>query len=184
MRSFYIALILLAVFFVNGFCADVIVLKTGVRIEGKVIKRTRDKWAFRRVDGSLTILETKQIAEYIQGNKIYDIQKKVYFVVEKRRPYLPFLILSAGTGYYAVKKFQDYKVSKKKAADDKIEAELSPDYTNIKDNSGKDLAYGIVSGIFCVGSFYFALKPVEVKTAMGSFRLTMTPARVNLALSF
>ncbi|MBN2415011.1 hypothetical protein JXO52_04180 [bacterium] len=164
----------------TGFATDIIVTKTGARIEGKVLKRTDDQWAFRRLDGSITIFKTADISQFIRGKYIYDFEKKIQFIVEKRRPFLPFLVLSAGTGYYAVQKFQDYRKHRDEAEADN----LGPDYQNLQDESKKDMAFGIISGLFCAGSIYIALRPVEVKTALSTFKLSATPSRLNLAIEF
>lgn len=160
--------------------SDIIVTKKGARVEGKIVDRRQNKYVLKRADGSLTIFDAADISMIIRDNHILDFEKKVHFLIEKRRPYLPFLVLTAATGYYSVKKFQDYAKHR-----DEADAE-SPgtDYQNLKDESKKDLAYGIVSGLFCIGSFYVALKPVEVKTVIGTFQLSATPSTINLAVHF
>jgi len=59
-----------------------------------------------------------------------------------------FGIIGAASGIYSVKRFQDYKEHHRQAEENTI-----PGYTNLSDQSKRDLAWSIVSGVLSASSF-------------------------------
>ena len=164
--------------------ADIIVTRDNNRYSGKVIKILKNDFAVKLDDGTVIIIPKKKVTQIIRNNIILDLDQGIRYFVEKRRPFLPFLILSAATGIYGFKKFKDYKDHKDQADALAAQAGLGDEYQNLNDQSKRDLAYGIVSTMFSIGSFYIALRPLEVKVPMGKINLSMQNRSVSLALHF
>lgn len=163
--------------------ADIILTKRGRKYNGKVIRITEKAFVVRTVEGTVIGVPKADITKILRGNQVLDFEQGVRYHLEVRRPFLPFIVLSIATGAYAIKRYQDYKDHK-----DQAEAELLKDagseYTNLNDQSKKDLAWCIISGLFSLGSLYVALRPMEVRVPMGRINLGMTSRGVTLALHF
>ena len=164
--------------------ADIIVTKDNNRYTGKVVKILPKDFAVKLNDGTVIIIPKNKVSQIIRNNIVLDLDQGIRYFVEKRRPFLPFLILGTATGIYSFKKFKDYKDHKKQADDLAAQAGMQEGYQNLNDQSKRDLAYGIVSAIFSVGSYYISLKPMEVKVPMGKINLSASPRGINLALHF
>ncbi len=182
MRRF--SIIFVVIFFWCGqlLAQDIVVTKQGARVRCKLLKRTESKWAFQREDGTIGIFEMNQISKIIRGNHEYDLEKKIQFVVTKRRPYLPLLLVTGLAGATAYTKFVDYKRHHDKAEADRLA--LGDDYVNTGITlATQDMALGILSGLVCLGTGYIAFKPVEFRTAVGTFRISMSGSSFRLALN-
>jgi len=164
--------------------ADIIVTKDKNRYSGKVVKILPKDFAVKLDDGTVIIIPKNKVSQIIRNNIILDLDQGIRYFVEVRRPFLPFLILGTATGIYAFKKFKDYKDNKEQADQLAEQAGMEEGYQNLNDQSKRDLAYGIVSAIFSVGSYYIALKPMEVRVPMGKINLSANPRGVSLALHF
>ncbi len=107
------------------------------------------------------------------------------YYLEVRRPFLPFVVLGIATGAYALGKYREYQDKKTQAeqAIDDLPGQ-GQDYTYLDDQSKKALAWSIVSGLFSVGSFYVALRPLEVKVPIGKINLSTTSSGISIALHF
>ena len=164
--------------------ADIIVTRDKTRYSGKVIKILKNDFAVKLDDGTVIILKKSSVKEIIRNNMVLDLDDQMRYMVEKKRPFLPFLILSAATGIYAGRKFKDYSDHKKEADAIAADAGMGGEYQNLSDQSKRDMAIGIVSAMFSVGSFYIAVKPVEMRTPMGRINFGATSRGVSLALRF
>ena len=161
---------------------DIITKKNGTKIRGKVVKNANQAFAVRTLEGNLVVVQQADIATIQRGHMLLDLERQIKFRVEKKRPFLPFLILSGASVAYSVHQFNEYKKNKD-AADEVI---LQDDYIYLKDKSKRNLAMCIVSGFVGMGTAYIALKPVEVKTPLGPFKLSLgvVPGKVQLAMRF
>jgi len=179
----WICIFLILCLMIPSLSADIIITKQNKKYHGKVIRVTEKGFVVRTTDGSVIVLPKNHVSKIFRGNKVLDLEKKMSYYVEIRRPYLPFAVLGIATGVYAVKKFQDYKDHKEQA--DRIKKkEGASDHQYLADESKKDLAWCIVSGLFSVGSFYVALRPMEVKVPIGRINLSARSGRITLALHF
>jgi hypothetical protein len=79
--------------------------------------------------------------------------------------------------------YQDYRDHHKQAEAIKLQ-NAGPEYTNLEDQSKNDLAWSIVSGLFSIGSFYIASRPLEVKIPVGTISVSTTSKGFNIALNF
>lgn len=169
--------------------ADVIVMKNKKRYQGTVVRiagEDKDKYVVKTVDGTLIVLARDDISKIIrEDNSIWDFEEKMRYFLKVRRPFLPFIILGVAAGAYGVKKFQDYR-DHHRMAQDVLKGEVGPgdDYTYLNDQSKKDLAWCVVSGLFSAGSFLISFKSMEVKIPIGRLNLSTTSSRVTLALHF
>jgi hypothetical protein len=167
------------------FGADTIVTKQNKKYHGKVIKITEQGFVIRTVDGTVIVLPKTSVTKIVRDDLVLDLEKGERYRVESKRPFLPFVILGVATGAYAVREFQNYQDHSRRAQDKLDELDSSdPDYTYLLDQSKRSLAYSIVSGLFCIGSFYVALRPLEVRVPLGRINLGATPQGVTLALHF
>lgn len=180
--------ILMGLFFVSQAMAQhSITKKDGVVIQGRVVKRSRDAAAVRTVDGNLIVVQMNDIAQIQSGKIILDFQTQIKYRAEKRRPFLPFLILTGAASVYGVRKFGDYQTHRdeaKKMLD--TFPETNKDYIYLNDKSKRDLAMTVISGVVAVGTAYIALRPIEVKTPIGPFQFSMgvQGSRVQLSMNF
>ncbi|HEX9935219.1 MAG TPA: hypothetical protein VGB38_08490 [bacterium] len=164
-----------------AFGADLIILKNGQEYRGQVTKIVDNKtFVIKTTEGNVIGIPKANIAKIIRDNKVLDFIAGESYYLEKKRPFLPFIVLSAATGAYSVKKFQDSQEHRKQAND----AKLGEDVQNMKDQSNKDIAEGVVSGLFCLGSLYVAFKPIEVKVPIGRLSISTVPNGVMLSLKF
>ena len=178
-----ICFLLCLCFISQAFGGDIILTKQNRKYNGKVIKRTAKGFVVRTVEGSVVVIPSENMKMIYQGNKVYNFDEGLAYYLEKRRPFLPFVILSVAAGAYSVRKYRDYQDHHDQAEAEKL-IEAGPEYTNLKDQSKKDLAWCVVSGLFSLGSFYVALKPMEVRVPIGRINLSMAPRGVTLALHF
>lgn len=182
-----VACILLYLCFVSQvFGTDIIVTKNNRKYNGRVIKITDQGFVVRTVEGGVFILPKENISKIFRENKeVLDFEEGTRYYLEVRRPFLPFVVLGVATGVYAVNKYQEYQ-DKRRLADDALAGigEEGQDYTYLNDQSKKALAWCIVSGLFSAGSFYVAIRPMEVKIPIGRIKLSTTPGGVSLALHF
>ena len=163
---------------------DTIVTKKNHKHVGTVIQRNETGYVLRTPDGSLVVVPIQDISKIIRDNKVYDFDKKMGYYLEKRRPFLPFVILGVGAGMYAYKKFSDY-ANNKRRADNALEEYGDPDQsTQYLDASKQDMAWGIASSVLSVGSFFIAFKPLQVTVPIGPIHIGMGPAQVGLAMQF
>jgi hypothetical protein len=176
-------LCLLFLFVPMAFGLDLIVLKNGQQYRGTVTKIVEKGLMVKTLEGNVVVIPKANISKIYRDNKVLDFVAGESYYLERKRPFLPFIVLSAATGAYSVKKFQDYQDNRKKS---KAETESTGDSNmqNFKDQSKKDLAECIVSGLFCAGSLYVAFKPIEVKIPIGKINVSAIPNGVSLSLSF
>ena len=179
----WICIILILCLMIPSLHADIIITKQNKKYHGKVIRVTEKGFVIRTTDGSVIVLPKNYVSKIFRGNKVLDLEKKMSYYVEIRRPYLPFAVLGIATGVYAIRRFQDYK-DHKDQADFALQEADAADHQYLADESKKDLAWCIVSGIFSVGSFYVALRPMEVRVPIGRINLSASSDRITLALHF
>jgi hypothetical protein len=163
---------------------DTIVTKKKKKFQGRVVERTQDGLVMRTIDGNRLVIPTNNISKIIRGNTVYDFEERVKYYLEVRRPFLPFVVLGIASGAYGIKKYQDYSNNRQKRQDALAGGGLPQDYQYLDDQSKRDLAWCIVSGLFSVGSFYVAFKPMEVKVPIGPIKIGFHPRGVTLALKF
>lgn len=175
-----IVFFLLLVFSTHVFGADIIITKQKKKYHGKVIKITEKGFVIRIVDGTVIVLPKSNVSQIIRGKNVFDIENKVRYYIEVRRPYLPFVVLGIAAGVYCVDRFQEYQKERERIKNSIPQDELK----NVDDKSGTYLAWSVVSGLFSIGSFYVAFKPLEVKIPMGQLNLSATPNRVMLSFHF
>jgi hypothetical protein len=161
------------------FGTDLIILKNGHEYKGQVTKIVDNKFVVKTLEGNVIGIPKANVAKIIRDNKVLDFVAGESYYLETKRPFLPFIVLGVATGAYSVKKFQDYQDHRKESNDETL-----PGYQNMKDQSKKDLAECIVSGLFCAGSVYVAFKPIEVKIPIGKLNISAVPNGVMLALHF
>jgi hypothetical protein len=161
---------------------DTIVTKTNRKYRGTVIDRNDKGFVMRTVEGHMVVIPTDRISQIKRNNLVYDLETKTKYYLEKRHPFLPFIVLSVAAGVYSIHKYQDYVKHRDDAEIAKQEA--GGNYTYLEDQSKKDLAWCIVSGLFSAGSFYIALRPMEVKVPMGKIRVSASASGIQIALHF
>ncbi len=158
---------------------DKIITKQNIVYLGRVVRISAEtnRCAVQQLDGNIVVVPIDQIAEIHRGGQVLDFTTNIRYRIEKQRPFLPLLALSIGSGIYSVTKFRDYRDNKEKAdlALDEIQDEDDSDYTYLNDQSRKDLAWGVISALACVGSTYLALRPVEVRIPVRPFTFSMQP---------
>jgi len=179
----WISILLIFYFSIPLIHADIIVTKQNKKYNGKVIRVTEKGFVVRTIEGSVIVLPKNYVSKIFRGNKVLDLEKKISYYVEVRRPYLPFAVLGIATGVYAIQKYQDYRDHKEKADQALKEADAT-DHQYLADKSKKDLSWCIISGLFSVGSFYVALRPMEVKVPIGRINLSARSNKITLALHF
>ena len=162
---------------------DIIVTKQNQKYYGTVIDRNDKGFVMRTVEGNMVVIPLNHISKIVRNNLIYDLEEGTKYYLEKRHPFLPFIVLGVATGIYSVKKFQDYQDHHREAEELKIDI-AGPEYTNLRDQSKKDLAWCVVSGLFSVGSFFIAFKPMEVKIPIGRINVSTTSNGFRVALHF
>lgn len=161
------------------YAADIIVTKSGTKYRGKVIKIIEKGFVVRTVEGSVHVIPKTNLSRIYRGNKVLDFEENMSYYLEIRRPFLPFIVLGIASGIYSIKNFQDYR--KHRDQYDKIQDESKSEYLK---KSNKELAFGIVSGLFAFGSVYIALRPMEVKVPIGRISLNAKNHQIQLSLHF
>ena len=162
------------------FGTDVVITKEKRKFQGTVVKITEKGFVLRTMEGTMIVIPKDRVSKITRGNKILDFDAGISYYLEQKRPFLPFIVLSVASGYYAVIKFNDYKKNRDLANADN----LGPEYINLDDQSKKDMAWGIVSTLFCAGSVYVAFKPIEIKVPIGKIKVTLEPSGPVLSLHF
>jgi len=175
--------ILLIAFVPNSFALDLIILKNGQQYRGQVTKIVEKGFVIKTNEGNVVVIPKTNISKIFRDNKVLDFEAGESYYLEKKRPFLPFIVLSVATGAYAVNKYKDYQDNSKKSKKETVDTGQS-DLQNFKDQSKKDLAWSIGSGLFCLGSLYVAFKPIEVKVPIGKINLSALPNGVMLSLQF
>jgi hypothetical protein len=166
--------------FSNVLAMDTIITKQNRKYQGKVVKNTEKGFVIQTLDGSMVVLAKSGIAKIYRDNKLLDFETGMSYYVEVKRPFLPLGILGIGSGIYAVNRFQAYQDNRREAA--KYDTlSLGAEYLG---QSKKNLALGIVSTIVSLGSFYIALRPLEMKVPIGKIRMSAVPGGLQLALDF
>lgn len=163
--------------------SDVIITKQNQKYNGKVVKITEKGFVVQLIEGSAIVLPKDNVSMIYRGNELLDLRNGMRYRVMTNRPYLPFAILGAASGGYAIKRFNDYQKVRKAATEEVSQQGLDPNTQNTKDEK-KILAESILWGIVSIGSFYIALKPVEVKVPIGRINLSMGVNRIQFALHF
>lgn len=179
----FVCMFLLFCFVPMAFGADLILLRNGQQYRGQVTKIVEKGFVVKTIEGNVIVIPKSNIAKIYRDNKVLDFESGESYYLERKRPFLPFIVLSVATGAYAVRKYQDYQDNSKKSKEEVVDTGQS-DLQNFKDQSKKDLAWSIGSGLFCIGSLYVAFKPIEVKVPIGKINLSATPNRVMLSLEF
>lgn len=181
---FFVFLIAL---FAQNLKADTIVTRQHRKFEGRIVTVADDKFILKTTDGRTLAIPKSHVACIYRGNKLLDFEEGMSYIVEKRHPYLPFIVLSAASGAYSVNRYQEYKRRKNSYNESLSEAQAAgaqDDLQNISDNSGTALAESIIFGLFSAGSLYFAVKPLEVRVPIGKIQVGAVPAGVRLSLNF
>jgi len=163
----------------HAFAADTIVTKKNRKYHGKVIKIIDKGFVVRTVEGSIIVIPKENISKIFRGNKVLDLEEGMSYYLEVRRPFLPFIVLSIATGAYAVKKFQDYQNER-----ERVKNSTLGDLVDTSDKSKTHLAWCIASGLFSLGSFYVAIRPMEVKVPIGRINVSTTSNGITVALHF
>lgn len=160
---------------------DIIVTHKNQKYNGKVVKITEKGFVIQLIDGNAIVLPKDNVSMIYRGNELLDLKNGMRYRISVNRPYLPFAVLGAASGGYAIKRYNDYQKVRKNA---KSELQgLGPDTQNTKDEK-KILAESILWGIVSVGSFYIALKPVEMKIPIGRINLSVGFNQIQFALHF
>lgn len=176
-------IVLILCLFIPSIHADIIITKQNRKYNGKVIRVTEKGFVVRTSDGSVIVLPKNSVSKIFRGNKVLDLENRMSYYVEIRHPYLPFAVLGIATGVYAVSRYQDYR-DHKEQADRALQDAGATDHQYLADKSKSDLAWSIISGLFSIGSFYVALRPMEVKIPIGRINLSANSNRITLALNF
>ncbi|NQT24475.1 hypothetical protein HQ585_03900 [candidate division KSB1 bacterium] len=182
-----ILFLLLLLFASQGFTTDLIVTKENKKFKGQVVKVIDGKYIVKTTSGTTLAIPKSHVARIYRGNRLVDFEEGMTYLVEKRHPYLPFIVLSVASGAYSVNRYQEYNRRKKSYNNTLSEAQESgseDDLQNLTDNSGKALAESIIFGLFSAGSIYFAVKPLEVRVPIGKISVGTAPNGVRLSLNF
>ena len=184
MKKWIVSLVLIS-FITQPIIADVIVTNQNRKFEGKVVKRVKSKLVVRTNEGSAVMIPVDKISKIYRGNKVIDFQTKESYYIETRRPFLPFMVLGAVSAAYSVNRFQEYNRIHNAANTELDDLGANPGEKTTKDST-KPMATGIVAGLFSVGCFYIAMKPMELKVPMGKLKVGASPQGngIQLALNF
>jgi len=181
MKRFFFILLLLSAPFLSA--SDIVETRQNQEYKGKILKRADKGLVIRTDEGSAMVIPLENIARIWRGNKLLDFTTGQSYFVEKRHPYLPFSILGIACAAYSVNRFQEYSRGQKRADDENQQAGVTPGTQNTRASS-KALAAGIVSGLLSAGSFYVALRPLEVRVPTGKISISAAPSGVNVSLRF
>ena len=160
---------------------DTIVTKKGRKFQGKVIRIIEKGFVVRTTEGSVIVLPKENISKIYRDNKVLDFEEGMSYYLEVRRPFLPFIVLAITSGAYCIDRYGQYRDDREDADAVMNDEDKELQYLN---SSKKALAASIISGLFCVGSFYIALRPMEVRIPIGKIRMSATSNGVQLALHF
>ena len=159
---------------------DIIKTKSNQKYVGKIVKVSKKNRSFviKTDQGNMVAVKFADVLTVQRGNKIIDLKAGESYYLEVRRPYLPFAILGVASGVYSVSQFQEYQKRK-----DKFNSGSESGEQNLKDDSGEAMALGIVSGLVSLGSFYVAIRPLEVKVPIGKVKVSGSPMGNGVMLS-
>jgi hypothetical protein len=163
--------------------ADFIETKNSRKYNGKIVKIVGDKVVIKTDEGNMIGIPRSSLSKITRGKEVFDFDLGERYYLEVRRPFLPFMVVSAACGAYSVVKFQDYKRKHAQYEADKKEAGAEGT-VNLKDNSKNDLSTGVILAVCGAGTFIMALKPMEVKIPIGKIKLGMAPDGMRLSLNF
>lgn len=181
----WIATLLLISLMAQPIMADVIITNQNRKFEGEVLKRVKSKLVVRTKEGSAIMIPVEHISKIYRGNKVIDFQTKESYYIEKRRPFLPFMVLGAVSAAYSVNRFQEYNRLHSAANAELDQLGANPGERTSNDTT-KPMAMGIVAGLFSAGCFYVAMRPMELKIPIGKLKVGMDPQAngVQVALDF
>lgn len=162
------------------FALDVVVTKNHQKYYGKVVGRKGNGFLLRTREGSVVVIPNSNILNITQGNKLYDFETGMKYHVETKRPFLPLAVLGIASGVASVDQFKKYQNEKKK--EDAWKKEHKENNDNIQ--PGKPLAISVVTGLLSIGSFYVAVRPLEVKVPLGKIQISAAPNQVQVVLHF
>ena len=174
-----VCIIVLCLWTTSAFGADIIVTKQKQKYHGKVVRIIDRGFVVRTVEGSVIVIPKENISKIYRENKVLDFEERMSYYINVRRPFLPFIVLGAAAAAYSVKKYNDYSNER-----NRINSSTPEDLVNMEDKSKTHLAWCVVSGLFSVGSFYIAFKPMEMKVPIGRLNLSATSQGITLALHF
>lgn len=164
---------------VQALAVDRVITRQKREYRGTFLNRTREGLVLRTVEGTLVVIPQSEISKiYREDKSIWDFETGTRYYLKKSLPFLPFTLLGAASGAYAVHQFNNYRDERERVKD------TPDDVNNITDRSMTHLALCIVSGIFSAGSFYIAFRPMEVKIPLGRINLSADHRGINLALRF
>ncbi|MBN1895919.1 hypothetical protein JW906_15640 [bacterium] len=178
-----VLLVLLLFIAQSLFATDIIETRQNQEYKGKILKRADKGLVIRTVEGSAMVIPLENIARIWRGNKLLDFTTGQSYFVEKKHPYLPFSILGIACAAYSVNRFQEYSRIQKRADQESQQAGVTPGTQNTH-SSSTPLAAGIVSGLLSAGSFYVALRPLEVRVPTGKISISAAPSGVNVSFRF
>jgi hypothetical protein len=159
----------------NALALDTIITKQNKKYQGKVVKNTAKGFVIQTTDGSMIILPKQDVTQIYRDNKLLDFEAGMSYYIDVKHPFLPLGILGIGAGIYAVNRFQAYQENQR---------ETSATGEQNLSSSKTALALGIASTIVSLGSFYVALRPLEMKVPIGKIKMSVMPGSVRLALNF
>jgi hypothetical protein len=187
MKGRWIVISIFLLMATQSFSGDILETRKGVKYCGKIIKiqDTKEGKAvvIKTDEGGTVAVFQKEIARIYRDNQVLDFMTGERYYVEVRRPYLPFAVLGIATGAYAVNRFQEYNRLHDKAERERELAGVDAETINTSDQKNA-MALGIVSSLLSVGSFYVAIRPMEIKVPMGKINLSGIPKGVRLSLHF
>jgi len=163
--------------------ADLIETKNNRKYNGKIVKTVEDKIVIKTDEGNMIGIPRSSLARVTRGREVFDFVTGERYYLEVRRPFLPFMVVSAACGAYSVMKYQDYQRNHDRYEKEKLEADASGT-VNLEDTSKKDLGTSVILAVCSVGTFVMALKPMEVKVPIGKIKLGMAPNGMRLSLNF
>ncbi|HHS12495.1 MAG TPA: hypothetical protein ENN03_01870 [bacterium] len=170
----------LAVFLpVQALAVDRVITRQKIEYRGTFVNRTQQGLVMRTVEGTLVVIPQNEISKiYREDKSIWDFETGTRYYLKKSLPFLPFTLLGAASGAYAVHQYNNFRDEQERVKD------TPDDVNNITDRSNTHLALCIVSGIFAVGSIYIAFRPMEVKVPLGRINISANPRGITLALRF
>jgi hypothetical protein len=184
-KSLFVILLFGFVFQALG--ADIIETKSKKKYNGKIVKTVDDKVVIKTDEGNVIGIPKASLARVRRGKEVFDFVTGERYYLEVRRPFLPFLVLSAASGAYSVVKFQDFRKGRDAAEKYKKE-HAGEDYQYLDDKYKKDRAWGYVLAVCSAGTFIMAIQPMEVKVPIGKIKVSLSPAMspsgIGLAMRF
>ncbi len=171
--------LIISILGIQSVFGDTIVTTDKKKYEGKIVKRSEKSYVVRTTDNQMVIVPRNNLWRIYQGEDVIDFKEKMRYKVKVGRPYMPLSILGVAAGIYSVTEFNRYSKNKKK-----YEAQEEENQADYLGKSNQALATGIASAIISVGSFYIALKPVEMKIPVGRIQVSAASNQVQVSLHF